>query len=134
MTVATSLYKWNNTLLYQMDDWKWCFEKIYFLYKNVRLQMDSLKSSCSQKQQYPEKTLRLKALRKSSFLERVAVPKVTLASAIVYNCSSKILLCFTAITAIYYTYCSYCCEVVKLTESNRSKSHPCKWKCLQLLF
>ena len=62
--------------------------------------MDSLKSSCSQKQQYPEKTLRLKALRKSSFLERVAVPKVTLASAIVYNCSSKIF------TMLYSNYCN----------------------------
>ena len=61
-------------------------KKIYFLYKNVMLQIDSLKSSCSQKQQYPERTLRLKVLRKSSSLEKVAV---TLASAIVYNCSSK---------------------------------------------
>ena len=31
-------------------------EKIYFLYKNVMLQIDRLKSSCSQKQQYPERT------------------------------------------------------------------------------
>ena len=56
-------------------------EKIYCLYKNVMLQIDPLKSSCSQKQQYPERTLRLKVLRKSSSLEKVAIPKVTLASA-----------------------------------------------------
>ena len=53
------------------------------------LQTDPLKSSCSQKQQYPEKTLRLKVLQKSSYLEKVAVPKVTLASTIVYNRFSK---------------------------------------------
>ena len=53
-------------------------------------QIDHLKSSCSQKQQYPERTLRLKVLLKSSSLEKVAVPKVTLASTIVYNYSSKI--------------------------------------------
>ena len=65
-------------------------KKIYFLKKNVMLQIDLLKSSCSQKQQYPERALRLKVVRKSSSLEKVAVLKVTLASAIVYNCSSKI--------------------------------------------
>ena len=65
-------------------------KKIYCLYKNVMLQIDPLKSSCSQKQQYPERTLRLKVLRKSSSLEKKVVPKVTLVSAIVYNCSSKI--------------------------------------------
>ena len=65
-------------------------KKIYFLYKNVMLQTDPLKSSCSQKEPYPKRTLRLKVLRKSSSLEKVAVPKVTLASAIIYNCSSKI--------------------------------------------
>ena len=65
-------------------------KKIYFLKKNVILQIDLLKSSCSQKQQYPERALRLKVIRKSSSLEKVAVLKVTLASAIVYNCSSKI--------------------------------------------
>ena len=64
-------------------------KKIYFLYKNVILQIDPLKSSCFQKQQYPKRTLRLKVLRKSSSLEKVAVPKVTLAIAIVYNCPSK---------------------------------------------
>ena len=64
-------------------------KKIYFLYKNVMFQIDPLRSSCSQKQQYPERTLRLKVLRKNSSLEKVAVLKVTLANAIVYNCSSK---------------------------------------------
>ena len=51
---------------------------MYFLYKNVMLQIDPLKSSCSQKQQYPEGNLSLKVLRKNSFLENVAVLKVTL--------------------------------------------------------
>ena len=41
-------------------------KKIYFLYKNVMFQIDPLRSSCSQKQQYPERTLRLKVLLKSS--------------------------------------------------------------------
>ena len=61
-------------------------KKIYCLYKNLQ----NRNSSWSQKQQYPKKTLMLKVLRKSSSLEKVAVPKVTLASANVYNCSSKI--------------------------------------------
>ena len=39
-------------------------KKIYFLYKNVMLQIDPLKSSCSQRKEYPEETLRLKVLRK----------------------------------------------------------------------
>ena len=43
-------------------------KKVYFLYKNVMLQIDPLKSRCSQKQQYPERTLRLKVLRKCSSL------------------------------------------------------------------
>ena len=70
------------------------------------LQIHLLKGTCSQKPQYPEtrptiftqqampeRTLRLKVLQKSSSLEnleKVAAPKITLASAIVYNCSSKI--------------------------------------------
>ena len=66
-------------------------KKIYFLYKNVMLQIDPLKSSCSQrKQKNPKELLRLKVLRKSSSLGKVAVTKVTIASGIVYNCSSKI--------------------------------------------
>ena len=65
-------------------------KKIYFLYKNVMLQIDPLKSSCSQKQQYSERTLRLKVLPKSSSSEKLALPKAPLASTIVYNCSSKI--------------------------------------------
>ena len=74
-----------------MDDWKRCFEKkSVFLYKNVMLQTVPLKSSYSQKEQYPKRTLRLQVLRKSSSLEKVAVPKVTIASAIIYNFSSKI--------------------------------------------
>ena len=65
-------------------------KRFRFLYKIVMLQIDPLKSSYSQKQQYPEGTLRLKVLRKISSLEKVAVPKVTRLSSIVYNCSSKI--------------------------------------------
>ena len=77
------------------DSKKWTTEngvlkKIYFLYKNMMLQIDPLKSSCSQKQQDPETTLRLKVLRSSSSFEKVTVLKVRLASGIVYNCSSKI--------------------------------------------
>ena len=41
-------------------------KKVYRLYKNLMLQIDPLNSSCSQKQQYPKRTLRLKVLRKSS--------------------------------------------------------------------
>ena len=44
-------------------------KKICCLYKNLILQIDPLNSSCSQKQHYPERTLRLKVLRKSSSLE-----------------------------------------------------------------
>ena len=41
-------------------------KKIFCLYKNVMLQVDPLKSSCSQKQQYPERTLRLKVLERAA--------------------------------------------------------------------
>ena len=40
-------------------------KKVCRLYKNSMLQIDPLNSSCSQKQQYPKRTLRLKVLRKS---------------------------------------------------------------------
>ena len=39
-------------------------KKIYFLYKNVMLQIDPLKSSCFQKQQYPEGTFKVKSTPK----------------------------------------------------------------------
>ena len=98
---ATAVKKMNDrSLLFSINEMthyfkKWTtgsgvLKKIYFLKKNVMLQIDLLKSSCSQKQQYPERVLRLKVLRKSSSLEKLAVLKVILASAIVYNCSSKI--------------------------------------------
>ena len=62
-----------------------------FFTKNVMLQIDPLKSSCSQrKQKTPKELLRSKVLRKSSSLGKVAVMEVTIASAIVCNCSSKI--------------------------------------------
>ena len=43
-------------------------------------QIDPLKSSCSQKQEYPEGTLRLTVLQKSSPLEKVGIPKVVILS------------------------------------------------------
>ena len=59
-------------------------KKIYFLYKNVMLQIDPLKSSCFQrKHKTPKELLRFKVFGKSSSLEKVAVTKVTIASAIV---------------------------------------------------
>ena len=39
-------------------------KKIYFLYKNVMLQIDPLKSSCSQRKQYPEGTFKVKSTPK----------------------------------------------------------------------
>ena len=112
-----SLKKMNDrSLLFSINEITHCFKKwttgsgvlkkIYYLYKNVMLQIHLLKSSCSPKQWYPktwpttfkqqampEITLRLKVLQKSSSLEnleKVAVPKTTVASAIVYNFPSKI--------------------------------------------
>ena len=38
--------------------------KIYFIYKNVMLQIDPVKSSCFQKQQYPEETFKVKSTPK----------------------------------------------------------------------
>ena len=89
---ASTVKKMNDqSLLFSLNKMKHCFKKwttgsgvfkkIYCLYKNLMLQIDPVKSSCSQKQQYPERTLRLKVLRKSNSLEKVAIPKVTLASA-----------------------------------------------------
>ena len=48
---------------------KWTTEsgvlkKIYFLYKNVMLQIAQLKSSCSQRKQYPEGTFKVKSTPK----------------------------------------------------------------------
>ena len=104
-------------------------KKIYFLYKNVMLQIDPLKRSCSQKQHYPERTFRLKVLRKSRPLEKVAVPLAK---------SHLQVQLFTTALLKYIPYfmnnCNYCCEIVNLTESSCSKSHPYDWKCLQLPF
>ena len=49
------------------------------------LEIDPLNSNCSQKLQYRERKLRV--LGKSNSLEKVAVPKVTLQNANVYNYS-----------------------------------------------
>ena len=74
------------------------------------LQIDPLKNSCSQKLKHSERKLRLKVFQKSSSLEKEAVPKVALANANVYNCSTKK---FT----ILMSNCNCCCEIVKLTHS-----------------
>ena len=74
---ATTVKKMNDwSLLLSLNEITHCLEKwstasgvlkkIYRLYKNLMLQIDPLNSSCSQKQQYPKRTLRLKVLRKSS--------------------------------------------------------------------
>ena len=63
-------------------------KKIYFLYKNVMFQIDPLKSSFLEINSTP-KELYVKSTPKEQ-LSGEAVLKVTLASAIVYNCSSKI--------------------------------------------
>ena len=55
-----------------MDTGSGVLKKIYGLYKNVMFQIDPLKCRYSQKQQYPERTLRLKVHRESRFLEKVA--------------------------------------------------------------
>ena len=66
-------------------------KKIFFLYRNLLLQINPLNSSCSQKPQYPKRKLSPnRVLRKSSTFEKVAVPKVTLASANVYDYPIKI--------------------------------------------
>ena len=39
-------------------------KKIYFLYENVMLQIDALKSSCSQRKQYPEGAFKVKSTPK----------------------------------------------------------------------
>ena len=92
-----SQYIWKNewpvvTHLEWMLDCKWCFEKN--LYKRLMLQIDPLNSNCSQKLQYPppptphppKKVTLNQILQKNSSLVKVAVPKVTLESANVFNC------------------------------------------------
>ena len=57
------------------------------------LQIDPLKIRCSQKQQYPERKLSLKVLRKSSSLEKVGIAKVIFASAPLKKNSPYIEIC-----------------------------------------
>ena len=92
-------------------------KKIYFLYKNVMFQIDPLKSSCSQKQQYSEGTFKVKSTPKEQPFGE---------SGCYENHKLQVQL--------FMNNCNYCCEIVKLAESNCSKSHPCNWKCLQLPF
>ena len=61
-----------NEITHYFKKWKTTscvLKKVYCFYKNLMLQIDPLNSSCFQKQQYPEKTLRLKLLRNRSSLE-----------------------------------------------------------------
>ena len=59
-------------------------KKIYFLYKNVMLQIDPLKSSCSQRKQSPKGTFKVKSTPKEQlFREPLSVTKVTIESEIV---------------------------------------------------
>ena len=45
-----------------MDDWKWGFEKNLSSLQKHDASNNTFKSSYSQKQQYPERTLKLKVL------------------------------------------------------------------------
>ena len=58
--------------------------KIYFIYKNVMLQIILLKVAVPKDNSTP------KELKIKRTLEKVAVPKVTTANAIVYKFSAKI--------------------------------------------
>ena len=60
------------------------WKKIFFIYKSVVLQIYLLKVAV------PKDNITPKELKIKSTLDKVAVPKVTTASAIVYKCSSKI--------------------------------------------
>ena len=64
--------------------------KIYFIYKNVMLQIDPVKSSCFQKQQYPEETFKVKSTLKEQLFRESDCYESHNCNAIVYNCSSKI--------------------------------------------
>ena len=52
-------------------------------------QIDPLNSSCSQKLQFHKKLKAISTLKEEFSLEKVVAPKVTLANANAYNCSSK---------------------------------------------
>ena len=82
----------NKTTLY-FKEWvtaSSALKKIYCLYKNLMLQIDPLNKSFFQNLQYPEKKIKTINPRKSISLEKVAVPKVTL--AYVYSCYSEKVL------------------------------------------
>ena len=74
-----------------MGDCKWCFEKYIMSLQKYDVSIAPLNSSCSQKLQYPERTVLFRKSRLQMYL--------------VYLMS----------------YCNCCCEIVKLTESNCSK-------------
>ena len=118
---ASSLDKWNNTLLLKWTTGNGVLKIIFFIYKSVMLQIYLLKVAVP-KDSITPKELRLKVLWRK-WLFRKSQLQVQLFT----NALLKYLLYFM-------NNCNYCCEIVKLTESNCSKSHPCKWKYLQLLF
>ena len=111
-----------------MDDCRWCFEKIYCLYKNLMFQIDPLHSSCSKKLQYNGKSVLFRKSPLQMYLlylmsncnccceivkfteSNCTAPKFTLKSGIVYNPSSKTF-------AILNEYLQRCCKIVKLTHS-----------------
>ena len=120
---ASSLDKWNNTLLLKWTTGNGVLKKNLFYLQKRDASNISLKSSCSQRQHYPERLkLRLKVLWRKWLFRKSQLQVQLFTSALL-----KYLLYFM-------NNCNYCCEIVKLTESNCSKSHPCKWKYLQLLF
>ena len=118
---ASSLDKWNNTLLLKWTTGNGVLKIIFFIYKSVMLQIYLLKVAVP-KDSITPKELRLKVLWRK-WLFRKSQLQVQLFT----NALLKYLLYFM-------NNCNYCCAFVKLTESNCSKSHPCKWKYLQLLF
>ena len=118
---ASSLDKWNDTLLLKWTTGNGVLKIIFFIYKSVMLQIYLLKVAVP-KDSITPKELRLKVLWRK-WLFRKSQLQVQLFT----NALLKYLLYFM-------NNCNYCCEIVKLTESNCSKSHPCKWKYLQLLF
>ena len=91
---SRSLLLCSNKMSHYFKEWttRSCvLKKLYYLYKNLILQIDLWNSSCFQKMHFLKKRkLRPQVLRRRNSLEKVIVPRVTLASVDLYNCSSKI--------------------------------------------
>ena len=81
---ATTVKKNDRSLLFSINEITHYFKKsttgsgvfflFYFLYKNVILQIDPLKSSCSQKQQYP-KNFKVKSTPKEQVFGESSCPE-----------------------------------------------------------